>query len=137
MTPLTLESMRQYKELGVFIESGGIEIARTEERMQELDAADGLGEARGGSSPSRCSRRHEVKELVPFIDEQLILGGFYTPGAGVVDSLRAGDDHARARAVEAGLTVSANTEVLGIDVEGGRVKRVRTTRGRRSRPSAS
>src|SRR5215472_12095284 len=28
MTSLTLESMRQYKELGVFIESGGIEIAR-------------------------------------------------------------------------------------------------------------
>src|SRR5881227_714824 len=36
MTSLTLESMRQYKELDVFIESGGIEIARTEGRMQEL-----------------------------------------------------------------------------------------------------
>src|SRR3981189_2320282 len=36
MTALTLESMRQYKDLGVFIESGGIEVARTEERMQEL-----------------------------------------------------------------------------------------------------
>src|ERR1700728_4593243 len=36
MTALTLESMRQYKELGVFAESGGIEIARSEERMQEL-----------------------------------------------------------------------------------------------------
>src|ERR1700741_2860721 len=36
MTMLTLESMRQYKELGVFIESGGIEIARTEGRMQEF-----------------------------------------------------------------------------------------------------
>src|ERR1700704_3481974 len=36
MTALTLESTRQYKDLGVFIESGGIEVARTEERMQEL-----------------------------------------------------------------------------------------------------
>src|SRR5579875_2746497 len=36
MTALTLESLRQYKELGVFIESGGIEVARGEERMQEL-----------------------------------------------------------------------------------------------------
>ena len=36
MTALTLESVRQYKELGVFTESGGIEVARTEERMQEL-----------------------------------------------------------------------------------------------------
>src|ERR1700758_1337110 len=36
MTSLTLESLRQYKDLGVFTESGGIEIARNEARMQEL-----------------------------------------------------------------------------------------------------
>src|ERR1700743_1573687 len=36
MTQLTAESVRQYKEWGVFTESGGIEVARTEERMQEL-----------------------------------------------------------------------------------------------------
>jgi glycine/D-amino acid oxidase-like deaminating enzyme len=36
ITDLTLDSMRQYKDLGVFTESGGFEVARTEERMQEL-----------------------------------------------------------------------------------------------------
>ena len=36
MTQLTAESVRQYKEWGVFTQSGGIEVARTEERMQEL-----------------------------------------------------------------------------------------------------
>src|SRR6476646_3231890 len=36
MTQLTLESVRQYEEMGVFTESGGIEVARTEARMQEL-----------------------------------------------------------------------------------------------------
>src|SRR5439155_12659773 len=36
MTALTLESVRQYKELGVFTESGGVEVARTQERMDEL-----------------------------------------------------------------------------------------------------
>ena len=36
ITQLTLESMRQYKEMGVFTECGGIEVARTNERMQEL-----------------------------------------------------------------------------------------------------
>ena len=36
MTALTMDSVRQYAELDVLIESGGIEIARTEERMQEL-----------------------------------------------------------------------------------------------------
>jgi glycine cleavage system aminomethyltransferase T/glycine/D-amino acid oxidase-like deaminating enzyme len=127
MTALTLESMRQYKELGVFVESGGIEIARTQERMQELTRR--IVSARTwGIEPVSLLTPAEVKELVPFIDEQLFLGGFYTPGAGVVDSLRAGT-LMRERAIEAGLTVSANTEVLGIDVVGGRVTRVLTTRG--------
>src|SRR6478672_5258693 len=37
MTDLTLDSVRQYQELGVFTQSGGIEVARTDARMQELD----------------------------------------------------------------------------------------------------
>src|ERR671935_1982622 len=36
LADLTLDSMRQYKGLGVFTESGGYEVARTEERMEEL-----------------------------------------------------------------------------------------------------
>ena len=36
ITDLTLDSVRQYKEMGVFTQSGGFEIARTEERMEEL-----------------------------------------------------------------------------------------------------
>src|SRR5581483_11725981 len=127
MTSLTLESMRQYKELDVFIESGGIEIARTEERMQELTRR--MASAKSwGIEPVELLSPQQVKDLVPYINEQLILGGFYTPGAGVVDSLRAGTIM-RERAVEAGMTVMANTEVLGMDVEGGRIRRVRTTRG--------
>ena len=53
----------------------------------------------------------------------MIVGGFYTPSVGIVDSLRFGTI-ARERAQEKGaLSVFANTEVLGIDVEGGRVHR--------------
>jgi len=127
MTALTLESMRQYKELGVYIESGGIEIARNSERMQELTRR--LASAKAwGIEPVSLLTPAEVKELVPYINETLILGAFYTPGAGVVDSLRAATIM-RERGMQAGLTVRANTEVLGIDVEGGRVRRVRTTRG--------
>ena len=127
MTLLTLESMRQYKDLGVFIESGGIEIARNEQRMQELTRR--MASAKSwGIEPVSLLTPQEVKELVPYINDGLILGGFYTPGAGVVDSLRAGTIM-RERAQEAGLTVSANTEVLGIDVEHGAVARIRTTKG--------
>ncbi len=127
MTSLTLESMRQYKDLGVFVESGGIEIARNDDRMQELTRRISSATA-WGIEPVSLLTPDEVKELVPYINQTLILGGFFTPGAGVVDSLRAGTIM-RDRAVEAGMTVAANTEVLGFDVEGGRVRRVRTTRG--------
>ena len=120
----------------MFIESGGIEVARTEERMQELHAPRRLGELVGDRA-GLDAHAAEVKELVPFINEQLIVGGFYTPGAGVVDSLRAGDDHARARAARPGMTVSANTEVLGIDVEGGRVTPRAHHQAATSRPTAS
>ena len=58
----------------------------------------------------------------------VIIGGFYSPTVGVVDSLRANLD-ARGGAKAGALTVSANTEVLDIEVEHGRVSRVRTTRG--------
>ena len=127
MTLLTKESMRQYKELEVFVESGGIEIARTEERMQELTRRM-VSASAWGIEPVSLLNPEQVKELVPYLDHRLILGGFYTPGAGVVDSLRAATIM-RERAASDGLTVAANTEVLGIDVEGGRIRRVKTTKG--------
>jgi glycine cleavage system aminomethyltransferase T/glycine/D-amino acid oxidase-like deaminating enzyme len=128
MTALTMESVRQYRELEVFTESGGIEVARTEERMQELRRRMSSALSWGVDGVSLVSPA-EIKEMVPFIDESVIVGGFHSVGVGVVDSLRAGTIM-RERAQQAGaLTVSANTELLGIDVERGRVRRVRTTRG--------
>src|ERR671924_2319958 len=128
MTALTLDSVRQYDDLGVLTTCGGIEVARTEERMEELRRRM-VSASSGGVEPVSLLTPAEVKELVPFIDESVIIGGFYSPSVGVVDSLRAGT-LMRERAQEAGaLTVSANNEVLDIDVEGGRVKCVRTSRG--------
>ena len=127
MTSLTLESMRQYKELDVYLECGGIEVARTEARMQELNRRM-VSAKTWGIEPTSLLTPAQIKELVPFINEEILLGGFYTPGAGVVDSLRAATIM-RERAVEAGMSVFANTEVLGLDVEHGRIRRVRTDRG--------
>jgi glycine cleavage system aminomethyltransferase T/glycine/D-amino acid oxidase-like deaminating enzyme len=128
MTALTLESMRQYEEMGVFTESGGLEVARTEERMEELRRRMASAKA-WGVEPVSLLTPAEAKELVPFLDESVILGAFYTPSVGVVDSLRAGTIM-RERGQESGaLTVMASTEVVGIDVEDGRVQRVRTSRG--------
>ena len=128
MTEVTLDSVRQYQELGVFTQSGGIEVARTPERMEELKRRMASA-ASWGVEPVELLTPAQVKELVPYVNEEVILGGFYAPGVGVVDSLRAGT-LMRERAVEMGaLTLAPNTEVLGIDVERGRVRRVRTDRG--------
>jgi glycine cleavage system aminomethyltransferase T/glycine/D-amino acid oxidase-like deaminating enzyme len=128
MTALTMESVRQYKELDVFIKSGGIEVARTKERMQELTRRVASGTSWGIEGMSLLSPT-DVKEFVPYIDEKVIVGGFHTEGVGVVDSLRAGT-LMREKAVAAGaLHVAPKTEVVGLDVERGHVRRVRTTRG--------
>jgi len=127
MTQLTLDSMKQYRETGTLHECGGIEVARTEERLEELRRR--MASAKSwGIDDVKLVTPAEVKELVPFIDESVIVGGFYTKSVAVVDSLRFGTIM-RERAQEKGAQVFANTEVLGIDVEDGRVKRVRTSRG--------
>src|SRR6186997_522430 len=128
MTDLTADSLRQYEELGVLTTCGGIEVARTEERMEELRRRMASAKSFGVEGCSIVTPG-EIKELVPYVDESILLGGFYSKTVGVVDSLRAGT-LMREEAQSAGaLTVSANTEVTGIDVEGGRVRRVRTDRG--------
>ena len=122
MTQLTVESTRQYEEMGVFTECGGIEVARTEERMEELRRR--MASAKSwGIEPVSLVTPAEIKELVPYIDESILLGGFYTPGVGVVDSLRAGTLMREQGIASGGLTVLPNTEVLGLDVEGGRIRR--------------
>ena len=127
MTRFTLDSVAQYKELGTFIQSGGIEVARTTERAEELKRR--LASSKSWGIDSALISPAEVKRLVPFINDEIILGGFYTPGIGTVDSLRAGTI-IRERAQEMGaLSVFANVEISGIDVQNGRVRGVRTTRG--------
>jgi glycine cleavage system aminomethyltransferase T/glycine/D-amino acid oxidase-like deaminating enzyme len=127
MALLTFDSVEQYKELGVFTQSGGIEVARTEVRMEELRRRMASSQAWG--IESRLITPAEVKELVPYIDEEVIIGGFYTPGVGVVDSLRAGTLMREYAEEQGALQVFANTEISGLDVDGGQIKVVRTSRG--------
>jgi glycine cleavage system aminomethyltransferase T/glycine/D-amino acid oxidase-like deaminating enzyme len=131
ITDLTLDSVRQYQEMGVFTQSGGFEIARTEERMEELRRR--MSSARAWGIESELVSPEFVKEKVPFIETDQFIGAFWTPGVGVVDSLRAGTImREEAMALEA-LTVVPNVEVVGLDVEdtptGRRITRVRTSDG--------
>src|SRR5271169_2189285 len=128
MMELTRDSTEQYKELGVFTESGGIEVARTPARMTELRRR--CSQAKAWGIPAEFLTPAGVRKLVPFLDDSVILGGAYFPTVGVVDSLRAGT-LMREQAQQLGaLTVLAGTEVLGIDKsDDGRVSAVRTSNG--------
>lgn len=127
ITDLTLDSVRQYQEMGVFTESGGFELARTPERMEELRRR--MSSAKAWGIEAHLVEPAFVKEKVPFIEEDQFIGAFWTPSVGVVDSLRAGTIM-RESALETGaLTVVPNVEVVGLDVEEGRIRRVRTDGG--------
>src|SRR6202046_3109169 len=127
MFELTRDSTEQYKALGVFTESGGIEVARTEARMQELRRR--ITKAKAWGIPAEHLTPDGVAKLVPYLDPSVILGGGYFPTVGVVDSLRAGT-LMREQAVSSGaLTVLANTEVFDISVADGRVTGVTTSAG--------
>src|SRR5207247_10330065 len=88
MAAFTIESADQYHELGVYDETGGIEVARTPERMEELKRRMASSTS-WGVEGSRLLTPDEVKAMVPFIESSVILGGFYTPGVGIVDRLAA------------------------------------------------
>ncbi|MFC4785799.1 GcvT family protein [Nocardioides sp. MAHUQ-72] len=127
ITDLTLDSVRQYQEMGVFTQSGGFELARTPERMEELRRR--MSSAKAWGIEAELVDPAFVKEKVPFIETDQFIGAFWTPSVGVVDSLRAGTIM-RERALESGaLTVVPTVEVTGLDVDEGQIRRVRTTGG--------
>jgi glycine cleavage system aminomethyltransferase T/glycine/D-amino acid oxidase-like deaminating enzyme len=132
MFELTRDSTEQYKELGVFTESGGIEVARTPQRMQELRRR--VTKAKAWGIPAEHLTPEGVQKLVPYLDPSVILGGGYFPTVGVVDSLRAGT-LMRERALAGGaLTVVSGAEVLDITTipsttGAGRVAAVITSKG--------
>src|SRR3954453_7783518 len=127
MTALTRDSADQYEELGVSTTSGGIEVARTEERMEELNRR--ISSATSWGEDARLVGVDEALDLVPYLNRDVILGGFYTPRVTVVDPLRAGTlmrEYAQQRGA---LTISAATEVTALEAEHGRVRRVHTDKG--------
>ncbi|HCB36732.1 MAG TPA: glycine cleavage system protein T, partial [Acidimicrobiaceae bacterium] len=114
---ITVDSQRQYEELGLQNTCGGIEVARTPERMEEFKRR--MTSAKCWGIESRLMTPAEVVEMVPFVDPDVILGGFYTPSVSAVDSLETGTQM-RKRAQDAGaLRTFANTEVLDIETTSG------------------
>lgn len=127
MTRITSESRDIYRELGVFENAGGIEVARTDERMEELKRR--VVSAKSFGEEAELLTPEEVAEHVPYLNTDIVEGGFYSKGAGTCDSLRAAELY-RQRAADAGaLRTAPNTEVTDLHVEDGAVTAVETDRG--------
>ena len=112
MALLGEQSANQYRDLNLSVDSGGIEVARTQERMDELQRR--MTSATAWGIEAHLLDPAQVKELVPFINEDVILGGFYCPTVSVVDSLETGTVMRKEAIEKAGCQVFANTEVLDI-----------------------
>lgn len=115
VTELTVESMRQFEDLGVLTTCGGIEVSRDdagqEELRRRLASATSWGVDAELISPAR------VTELAPMVNSRLLTGGFHTPSAAVVDPLRAGE-LMRQRALDTGaVRIAENIEVTGLLAE--------------------
>jgi len=115
MALLGVQSANQFRDLGLSVDSGGIEVARTEARMHEL--ARRMTSAKAWGVEASLLTPGEVKELVPFINEEVILGGFYCSSVSVVDSLETGTQMRNLALEQEALKVFANTEVLDLITE--------------------
>jgi len=108
-------------------EVGGIEVARSEERMAFLQRRVEHANAWGIEDPQLLSPE-EVTDHLPLVDESRILGGYYSPTDGQVSGVVACDALAR-EAMESGAEFVPHTRTEDIEVEGASVRAVVTENG--------
>ncbi|MEV4834835.1 FAD-dependent oxidoreductase [Nonomuraea sp. NPDC049486] len=118
MTEFASYTVRKYTELGCFEQVGGLEVATTEERWQDLHRKHGWAESWGVESrlvdPAACA------ELWPLLDPGKVLGGFHVPSDGLAVAVRCCETQAR-RASERGARFLGGHTVVGVEQHGGRV----------------
>ncbi|HYP47349.1 MAG TPA: FAD-dependent oxidoreductase, partial [Thermoleophilaceae bacterium] len=133
LTKMMMYSVELYRRLGAesefdpgWTECGGIRLASSEERMEELRRQAGWAKTFG--LPLELISADEAKELFPLMSTEGVLGGALLPTDGYLDPSQltyALADGARRGGVE----IFTSTRVTGIESERGRVRRVRTDQG--------
>lgn len=109
-----------------WVESGGIKLASSPERLEEIRRQ--IGWARTFGLDMREITPTEAQQLFPLMNTDGVVGAAYLPTDGYVDPSQL--CYALASlAREGGASVHTHTRVVGVDTERGRVTRVRTDRG--------
>ncbi len=133
LTKMMMHSVELYRRLGDesefdpgWVECGGIRLASSEERMEELRRQAGWAKTFG--LPLELISAAEAQEMFPLMSTAGVLGGAWLPTDGYIDPAQltyALADGAR----RGGCRVFTETRVTGIEVRDGRVRGVRTDRG--------
>jgi 4-methylaminobutanoate oxidase (formaldehyde-forming) len=109
-----------------WVECGGIRLASSEERMEELRRQAGWAKTFG--LPLELISAEEAREMFPLMSTEGVLGAAWLPTDGYLDPSQltyALADGAR----RGGCRIFTSTRVTGIDVRDGRVRGVQTDRG--------
>ncbi|SDP41990.1 Glycine cleavage system T protein (aminomethyltransferase) [Actinopolyspora xinjiangensis] len=131
MTQLARYTVERFSAASVdgrpcFHQVGGIEVATSRARWDELHRKHGLATAWGLSGDLLTPK--EVRDRIPQLDPDRIYGGFHVPTDGIAKPVRAAESMAR-EAQHMGVRFAEHTEVTGFDVADGRINAVRTDRG--------
>ncbi|MET3919261.1 FAD-dependent oxidoreductase [Arthrobacter sp. UYEF20] len=109
-----------------FNQVGGLEIATTPARLQDLKRK--LGYATSWGIEGRLIDPDECSKHYPLLDQGMVLGGLHVPSDGLASAARAVQLLIR-KATAAGVTFLGSTAVTGVEQSGGRVTGVQTPDG--------
>ncbi|MFI6630409.1 FAD-dependent oxidoreductase [Nonomuraea fuscirosea] len=127
LTRMNQYSVELYRTLDAgWTECGGIKLATTPERMEEIRRQ--IGWARTFGLPLEEISVAEAVELFPLMDAEGVVGAAYLPTDGQIDPSQLCYALAT-RAREGGARLRTRTRVLGVRTAGGRVTGVRTDQG--------
>lgn len=94
---------------------GGIELAVTHERWEDLKRLN--GEGRGFGTESFLLTPQETKAKLPLLNEKLVVGSLFVPKSAIV----AGSHLANALLRDSGAKLLPATEIMDVEVKGGRL----------------
>jgi glycine cleavage system aminomethyltransferase T/glycine/D-amino acid oxidase-like deaminating enzyme len=129
LTRMMMDSVELYRRLGGacgWVECGGLRLACTEEREQELHRQ--VGWSRTFGLPLELLSAEEAASLFPLMSTEGVRAASYLPTDGYLDPSQLTYALAE-RARQGGCRVFTHTRVTGIDVERGRVRGVQTEWG--------
>jgi glycine cleavage system aminomethyltransferase T/glycine/D-amino acid oxidase-like deaminating enzyme len=135
LTKMMMHSVEVYRGLAEeseldpgWVECGGIRLASTPERMEELRRQAGWAKTFG--LPLELISADEAAEMFPLMSTDGVLGAAWLPTDGYIDPSQLTYALADVARREGELHVFQNTRVTGIEIENGRARAVVTEKGR-------